>query len=386
VTLQYYSPKAYDYVREKLKNLLSHPRTLKRWYTVINGQPGFTKESLDSITNIVKKKQPVYCNLVIDEISIRKHIELDSQRNIYGFVNLGVANDMDGDEIQEAKNALVFLAVGINGYWKLPIGYFLIDGLNGKERANLLQKAIELLSDTGVKINSITFDVTSVNTTMVKSLGADLNTRPYILNPHRNEQIYIFLDAAHMIKLVRNAWGDKKYKKNLNGQSELVPKVLQNSKGQPIRWDYLEMLYQLECEKGLRAGTKIIIRRIKYTDEKMNVRLAAQTLSQSVADALMFLKGTEPGFKNVDATVEFVAYMNNAFDILNSRSKFSIKPYNKPISEETITKYKEFTNEFSSYVQGLTFVEHKNDQPIITNVLQLNRKTGFLGLVLGLKN
>jgi len=69
-----------------------------------------------------------------------------------------------------------------------------------------------------------------------------------------------------MIKLVRNAWGDKKYKKNLNGQSELVPKVLQNSKGQPIRWDYLEMLYQLECEKGLRAGTKITIRHLKYIE------------------------------------------------------------------------------------------------------------------------
>uniref|UniRef100_A0A2S2NKA9 THAP domain-containing protein 9 n=1 Tax=Schizaphis graminum TaxID=13262 RepID=A0A2S2NKA9_SCHGA len=315
-------------------------------------------------------------------MSIRKHIEMDSQRNVYGFVNLGVANDMDGDEIQEAKNALVFLAVGINGYWKLPIGYFLIDGLNGKERANLLQKAIELLSDTGVKINSITFDGTSVNTTMVKSLGADLNTKPYIINPQRNEPIYIFLDAAHMIKLVRNAWGDKKYKKNLNGQSELVPKLLYNSQEQLIRWDYLEMLYKLECEKGLRAGTKITVRHIKYTDGKMNVRLAAQTLSQSVADALMFLKDTEPGFKNVDATVEFVTYMNNAFDILNSRSKFSIKPYNKPISEETITKYKEFTNEFSLYVQGLRFVEHKNDQPIITYVLQSNRKTGFLGLVI----
>jgi hypothetical protein len=27
----------------------------------------------------------------------------------------------------------VFLKVSLNGYWKLPIGYFLIDGLNEKE-------------------------------------------------------------------------------------------------------------------------------------------------------------------------------------------------------------------------------------------------------------
>jgi len=103
---------------------------------------------------------------------------MDSERNIYGFVNLGMVNDMDGDEIQEAKNDLVFLAVG-NGYWKFPLRYFLIDGLTGKERANHLDKAFELLSDTGVKINSITFDGTSVNTTMVKFQGADLDTRPY---------------------------------------------------------------------------------------------------------------------------------------------------------------------------------------------------------------
>jgi len=28
----------------------------------------------------------------------------------------------DGNEIPIAKNSLVFLAVGINGYWKIPLG------------------------------------------------------------------------------------------------------------------------------------------------------------------------------------------------------------------------------------------------------------------------
>lgn len=59
-----------------------------------------------------------------------------------------------------------------------------------------------------LNINPLTFDVASANTSMVSTLGANLNNSPQkIINPNTNEPIYIFLDTAHMIKLVRNAWG-----------------------------------------------------------------------------------------------------------------------------------------------------------------------------------
>jgi len=38
VTLQYYSSHAYSYVRKSLSNVLSHPRILRRWYTVIEAR------------------------------------------------------------------------------------------------------------------------------------------------------------------------------------------------------------------------------------------------------------------------------------------------------------------------------------------------------------
>lgn len=56
---------------------------------VVNGQPGFTKESFEALANITKKEQ-VHCNLIINEMCIRKQIEMDTQRNTYGFVNLGI--------------------------------------------------------------------------------------------------------------------------------------------------------------------------------------------------------------------------------------------------------------------------------------------------------
>ncbi|XP_032671874.1 uncharacterized protein LOC116844465 [Odontomachus brunneus] len=41
LTLNYYSPKAYNYVRNKFDCILPHPKTLYKWYTSINGTPGF---------------------------------------------------------------------------------------------------------------------------------------------------------------------------------------------------------------------------------------------------------------------------------------------------------------------------------------------------------
>jgi len=80
-------------------------------------------------------------------------------------------------------------------------------------------------------------------------------------------------------------------------------------------------LYKHECENGLRTGTKLTSRHIQYFYEKMNVRLAVQTMSHSVADALIFLKYFKPEFCDVKTTTEFIAYINNVFDILNSKSK-----------------------------------------------------------------
>lgn len=136
---------------------------------------------------------------------------MDSQPNIYGFVNLGVENMTDSDGVQEAKNALVFLAVGINVYWKLPIGYFMMDWLMGRETANILEKAIELLTDTGVKLHFVTFYGTSVNITRANCLEADLNYNPYIINSRTNEPIYMILDNAHLIKLMRTSSSDTEH-------------------------------------------------------------------------------------------------------------------------------------------------------------------------------
>ena len=102
-------------------------------------------------------------------MAIRKHIAWDGTR-FCGLVDLGNgANDDDSAPV--AKDALVFMVVNVNGSWKVPCGYFLIDGLQGKEHANLVKLCIQRLSDTGVTVVSLTCDGPSCHFTMMSELG-----------------------------------------------------------------------------------------------------------------------------------------------------------------------------------------------------------------------
>lgn len=49
LTLHFYSPKAYEYVRKKFETYLPHTRTIKRWYMSVDARTGFTRESLNAL-------------------------------------------------------------------------------------------------------------------------------------------------------------------------------------------------------------------------------------------------------------------------------------------------------------------------------------------------
>lgn len=117
LTLHYYSSKAYNYVRKVFNLSLPHPVTIRNWYKVIDGNPGFTTESLEALKLMAKKKKsPLYCCLTMDEMAIRRKIEWDGEK-FQGYVDFG--RGLDTDEVPEAKEALVFMVTGINANWKV---------------------------------------------------------------------------------------------------------------------------------------------------------------------------------------------------------------------------------------------------------------------------
>lgn len=112
ITLYYYSPRAYNYVRKQFNLCLPHPKSISRWYASVNGEPGFISEVFTSITNRVKSTNYELVGiLVFDEMSIRQYIEYDGTK-YSGYVDF--RNTIASDDSSVAKDALVFLFVCMN--------------------------------------------------------------------------------------------------------------------------------------------------------------------------------------------------------------------------------------------------------------------------------
>ena len=73
----------------------------------------------------------------------------------------------------------------------------------------------------------------------------------------------------------------------------------------------------------------------------MNIRIVAQTLSNSVADAIEYLKlGGHPSLKNAEGTIEFIRKIDKLFDLLNVKN-----PFGKGYKQPQRSSYKDVWNE-----------------------------------------
>ena len=153
LTLNFYSPNAYRYVRHAFQGILPHPATLRKWYSSVSGSPGFTAESFQIIEQQVHQfklnNEELFLGIQLDEISIRQHIDWHCGKAI-GYINNGY--DLDNDAFPEARDVLVFLAVAVNSNFKLPIAYLFVNGLGGNQRAILIKKCLQKLNEVGASI------------------------------------------------------------------------------------------------------------------------------------------------------------------------------------------------------------------------------------------
>ena len=259
-TLQFYSMRAYEYVRRTFLKALPHVATIRKWYSNINSRPGFSTEAFSLLEGKVKqeltREKQVLVAVMLDEMSIKKQIDFDEKTSSFiGFVDIGTGET--DDSLPPATEALAVMCVGVNHLFKILLGYFFIAGLSGVEKANLVRIALQKIHDTGARPLSVTCDGPSPHFAMLRELGASLNPwclRPFFVNPSDSTlRVFVFLDFVHMFKLVRNVLASEK--------------VLISPSGM-VCWKFIEKLHSLQQEEGLKAGTKLTRKHLEWEKTK----------------------------------------------------------------------------------------------------------------------
>ena len=130
-TLQFYSTKAYEFVRSKFSKALPHVATVRKWFSNIKGEPGFQDLAFDLLAKKVqeglKQNKELFVALMLDEMSVKKQIDYDTRDSSQkGYVDLGTGEN--DDSAKEATQALIIMAVGVNQHFKIPIAYFFVAG------------------------------------------------------------------------------------------------------------------------------------------------------------------------------------------------------------------------------------------------------------------
>lgn len=278
---------------------------------------------------------------------------------------------------------------GINYAFKLPTSYYFVDGLSGQEKAVLLDKEVQKLTiECKVKVVNVTFDGAKSNLTMCRELNADLEGyEPYMLNKYdSNSKIYFTPDACHMLKLARNVLGREREDK----QGKTWKTVLFQD-GEEIDWQYFGELVNIQQKMKMQfPGCKFTKQHWMYSSNKMCVKLAVQTFSNGVCNALGALKNLNPAFENVGATIQYCKHMGDVFDVLNSKDTgdSSKNGFKRPLCPETIENAKALFNKVVEYNKSIEFAERDSAGNTTERRKLINStlKMAFLGFNCTMKN
>lgn len=368
---QYYSTAAYKSLRLFFNKNLPTIRTLQMWYTSVDGSPGISESALSILREraesyLAENGHKLHLAAVHDEMSIKKQLSYCNETQ--SFVGLSTVTnsaqhspDEDASSLTLAKDALVIMVVGPD--FKLPVAYELLNGLESADRAALTLRVIKAIEEVGAIVISLTGDGLPANITTAESLGAKFNEgKPYFMSPtHPEQKIYIILNPPHNLKLVRKYFASNQ----IYHEDQLVD------------WNLLKMIVERQSEDVFNLCNKLTKLHINWNQKPMNVRLAAETISNSVADTLILLRDDDyEEFEHSNATINFLRFFNDGFDILNfGDHRKEDGKYKRKLCAETADHIFEFAERFKRYIGELEYRSASLIQPILIS----SACTGFFG-------
>lgn len=322
-------------------------------------------------------------------------------------VNLDEIEENEADEFEEiesgrlAGKALLYLAHAINDDLTYVLGYLLIDSLTADQRAELLVQNIQMCASRKSTVLVLTCDGDPSNLAMAEKLGAKIrcekkedlstfNLDNLMTVPGVDHKVSFNLDICHDKKNDRTAIAKKgEFDQHRPLTEFFSPPTLQyilgnyydsnwmqnekKMKKRTIAWSYIVKLNDIQkAADGLRLANRLRQSHIDFHKNKMNVALAAQTLSRKTAQSILHCdRGLNlPKFKDSLHTVVYISVSDILFDILDSRSVSAFN-FKRAVDEENVETVFAILDEIVNYLKDLSY----NGSPL----LKSRRHTAYTG-------
>ncbi len=226
--------------------------------------------------------KPVPVMLAFDEMTLHKDMQFDQgEERVYG----------------PNGNAQVAMVRGIFKNFVQPIFYDFDKAMT----KSLLFSILERLDAIGLRTQGMVSDLGATNQALWRELGIQPGSNSFTF---KERKVFVFADIPHMLKLLRN---------------HLLDTGLVFPTGTRFQKDDILRLLHDDCSE-LRLNHKLTELHFNcHHSQRQNVSLAAQLLSHRTASAYRFLYGKNSPEEEERASM--IDLVNNAFDVMNSRSK-----------------------------------------------------------------
>lgn len=324
--LYYKSPSAYRFMRRTFR--LPTERTLQKYISGFNVTTGF---ECDYMLALQKRAESLNLHdrhvvVTFDGMSLRSSLKyLEHDDRIIGFEDTcGFSEPSNA----AAKHVLQFMVRGISTRWKQPVGHFFVgNSVPASVLEKMLRALISKLETLGLIVAAVVCDQEASHRSCLASLKVTVENPSF--QTSNGNTIYVMHDPPHLIKNVRN---------NLLTYDFVIG-------GDTISFKHIEKLYELESKNVLRFVPKLTKGHIELTNfKKMNVKLATQILSHSVACGLRSYIKLKQMSTDAEPTAAFVERINRLFDIMNSNSRTAKNKWQRPLSVNTVEQFHELAD------------------------------------------
>lgn len=285
------------------------------------------------------------CSVIVDGMDLRENVVYNTKQDKFiGFHEVAGVQTRD-----PATMVLVFMLRGIVVNWQQPVGFALLSEYRDYEgTTRWIDKLADRLCSIGLDIRAIVSNMTPDMDNLAKERSI-FPEKPFFTLLKLKKLFYVF-DASNLLTMVRDS-------------------LLENElyfQGCVANMEPIKQFYTQDKEKSCSLAPKLTQSHLDPTnEEKKEVRLAAQLLSNSVAAAIL----TYIDFYVIDEsgrdTVKVIKLMNDLFDLLNSTKIEDNNIFKKAFNGDP--EQVQLFNEAINLFRTLKLVDPKSDRDVTSS-------------------